>query len=603
MLEAVFFAKIELFILIDRRVIIIFRSRLKKFNTLRNQILAIFLLVMMIVLSIVSIMVYKQVGSLMKNNAESQIKQTAIEANGRMETLYKQIDTLSNQLVTNGTVQQLLLGLADGKKLDFANRQSLVSVIRNFLAYSNGISSFELYSKDGKRIYPFNDKKLSSSIDVRWISAADYEKGRLVWVGKDPNNKNYSLAIRRVSLMDRWYSSGGYLVVRISNDYFQVKENTTDIEKDYMMLLDRDLTPITSNDGMDIQRIIRNGHKTVKVDKKEYMIVKETSQLTGWTLVILKPTSFLIQGVSVVRTVILFSGTIGYIIFLISSIFLATLITRPIKNLTNTMKNAKMDELKPNPESSSSIELIELNQTYNQMVEKTNHLIQEVYEKELLRSRTELKALQAQIDPHFLYNTLNAFYWSLEEKGEDELGELVIAMSELFRYTIGKGKSDDWVTIRDELSHIERYLQLMKMRLGDRLMWDISIRIDLRDVRIPKLVIQPLVENAIMHGIENKRTQGMISIRVEEIESSTNIRVTVEDNGPGMEAEALHDLKRTIENDGVSSFRKVGIALTNVNKRLQLYYEGFNLSGIQLDSELGKGTIVTFEIPGKGGSF
>lgn len=603
MLEAVFFAKIELFILIDKRVIIIFRSRLKRFNTLRNQILTIFLLVMVIVLSIVSIMVYKQVESLMKNNAESQIQQTAIEANGRMETLYKQIDTLSNQLVTNGTIQQLLLSLADGKKLDFANRQSLISVIRNFLAYSDGISSFELYSREGKRIYPFDDKKLSSRLDVRWISAADYEKGRLVWVGKDPNNKNYSLAIRRVSLMDRWYSSGGYLVVRISNDYFQVKENTTDIEKDYMMLLDRDLTPITSNNSMNIQRIIRNGYKTVKVDKKEYMIVKETSQLTGWTLVILKPTSFLLQGVSVVRTAILFSGAIGYIIFLISSIFLATLITSPIKNLTNTMKNAKMDELEPNPESSSSIELIELNQTYNQMVEKTNHLIQEVYEKELLRSRTELKALQAQIDPHFLYNTLNAFYWSLEEKGEDELGELVIAMSELFRYTIGKGKSDDWVTIRDELNHIERYLQLMKMRLGDRLIWDISIPIDLRDVRMPKLVIQPLVENAIMHGIENIRTQGIISIKVEEIEDSTNIRVTIEDNGSGMEAETLHDLKRVIENDGVSSFRKVGIALTNVNKRLQLYYEGFNLSGIQLYSEPGKGTIVTFEIPGKGGSF
>ncbi|HJV16290.1 MAG TPA: sensor histidine kinase [Bacillales bacterium] len=570
---------------------------------MRNQILTIFLLVMVIVLSIVSIMVYKQVESLMKNNAESQIQQTAIEANGRMETLYKQIDTLSNQLVTNGTIQQLLLSLADGKKLDFANRQSLISVIRNFLAYSDGISSFELYSREGKRIYPFDDKKLSSRLDVRWISAADYEKGRLVWVGKDPNNKNYSLAIRRVSLMDRWYSSGGYLVVRISNDYFQVKENTTDIEKDYMMLLDRDLTPITSNNSMNIQRIIRNGYKTVKVDKKEYMIVKETSQLTGWTLVILKPTSFLLQGVSVVRTAILFSGAIGYIIFLISSIFLATLITSPIKNLTNTMKNAKMDELEPNPESSSSIELIELNQTYNQMVEKTNHLIQEVYEKELLRSRTELKALQAQIDPHFLYNTLNAFYWSLEEKGEDELGELVIAMSELFRYTIGKGKSDDWVTIRDELNHIERYLQLMKMRLGDRLIWDISIPIDLRDVRMPKLVIQPLVENAIMHGIENIRTQGIISIKVEEIEDSTNIRVTIEDNGSGMEAETLHDLKRVIENDGVSSFRKVGIALTNVNKRLQLYYEGFNLSGIQLYSEPGKGTIVTFEIPGKGGSF
>ncbi|WML42840.1 sensor histidine kinase [Neobacillus sp. PS3-40] len=571
-------------------------------NTLRNQILAIFLFVMMIVLLIVSIMVYRQVGAMMKNNAELQIQQTAIEANGRMETLYKQVDTLSNQLVTNGTVQQLLLGLVNGKRIDFANRQSLVSVIRNFLAYSDGISSFELYSTEGKRIYPFDDKKLSSLIEQRWIRIADYEQGRLVWIGKDPNNKNYSYAIRRVSLMDRWYSNGGYLVVRISNSYFQVKENSEDGEKGYMALLDRDLAPITSDYGMDIQNILLDGRKTVSINQKEYMVVKESSQLTGWTLVILKPMSFLMEGVSVVRTAILFSGAIGYIIFLISSIFIATMITRPIKKLTNTMKNAKMDELKPNPESSSSLEIIELNRTYNQMVENTNHLIQEVYEKELLRSRTELKALQAQIDPHFLYNTLNALYWSLEEKGEEELGGLVIAMSELFRYTIGTA-SDGWVTIRDELNHIERYLLLMKMRLGDRLLWDISAPIEYLDVKIPKLTIQPLVENAILHGIENKRKQGSVSISIEKASCSSNLIISVQDNGMGIDSETLYDLNKAIENDTLSSLKGMGMALTNVNKRIQLYFDGFNLQGLHLYSEQGKGTKVIFEIPGEGAGY
>jgi two-component system, sensor histidine kinase YesM len=582
-------------------MIIIIGLRLKNLNTLRNQILAVFLFVMMIVLTIVSLMVYKQVGALIKNNAELQIQQTAIEANGRMETLYKQIDTLSNQLVTNGTVQQLLLNLVNGKKMDFANRQSLVSVIQNFLAYSDGISSFELYSREGKRIYPFDDKQLSSVIDGNWINLADEQKGRLVWVGEDPNNNNYSYAIRRVSLMDRWFSNGGYLVVRISNSYFQVKENIADGEKDYMMLLDRDLTPITPDYGMDIQNMILEGHKNVVINKKEYMIVKQTSNLTGWTLVILKPTSILLQGISIVRTAIFFSGAIGYIIFLISSIFLATMITRPIKKLTKTMKNAKMDALKPNPETSSSLEIIELNRTYNQMVENTNHLIQVVYEKELLRSRTELKALQAQINPHFLYNTLNALYWSLEEKGEDELGDLVIAMSELFRYTIGKSESDGWVMVREELNHIERYLQLMKMRLGDRLVWDISASIEYLDIRIPKLTIQPLVENAILHGIENNRSQGTISIKVEKVDNSSNIRITVQDNGKGIEKETLLNINKSITDDVASSFHGMGMALTNVNKRIQLYYVGFNLRDLHLESVPGKGTRAIFEIPDKGG--
>ncbi|MFD4704428.1 sensor histidine kinase [Gottfriedia sp. NPDC058432] len=538
----------------------------------------------------------------MKDTTEKQIKQTAVEANGRMETLYKQIDTLSNQLMTNETVQQILLGLKNGESVDFAKRQSLIRVINNSLAYSNGISSFELYSSEGNRIFPFGEKSISSVIDEKWVKEAEAEKGRLVWVGKDPKNSNYSYAIRRVSLMDRWFSNGGYLVVRILNSYFQVEEsNLSPGEKDYMMLLDRDLTPITDNYGINIQKFLSEGYESIKLNKKHYMIVTQPSTKTGWTLVILKPTSFLNEAVTPVRKATLLSGAIGFIIFVVSSIILATMITRPIKKLTNTMKNAKMDELKINKESAASLEIIELNRTYNQMVENTNHLIQVVYEKELLRSQTELKALQAQIDPHFLYNTLNALYWSLDDRGEEDLAEIVIAMSGLFRYTIGNANSSEWVTIQAALDQIERYLQIMKMRLGERLLWEISVEPNLLTIKIPKLLIQPLVENAIMHGIESSREQGIVLVKIKRINDSSNLLVTVQDNGPGINREALNALNLAIKNDNVSSFKGMGMALTNVNKRIKLYYEGYDLSGLRLESEIGKGTTVLFEVPDKGG--
>ncbi|MCM2531271.1 sensor histidine kinase [Neobacillus pocheonensis] len=259
-----------------------------------------------------------------------------------------------------------------------------------------------------------------------------------------------------------------------------------------------------------------------------------------------------------------------------------------------------MDELVPIPEVTSSLEISELNKTYNKMVEKTNHLIQEVYEKELLRSRTELKALQAQINPHFLYNTLNALYWSLEEKGQEELAEIVITLSDLSRYTIGNSKTGEWVTICDELNHIDGYLQLIKMRLGDRLHWDISVPSEYMGVNIPKLIIQPLVENAILHGIEKTRKEGVVSITVEKQDNSSNLLITVKDNGPGIDSEALQELNLAIEHEGVSSFKGMGMALTNVNKRIKLYYAGSNLIRLRLNSEKGRGTMVMFEIPAKG---
>ena len=574
------------------------RLYFQKLNTLRNQIVTVFLTVMMIVLCIVSLLVYKQVGTLMREATEKLIKQTAIEANGRMETLYQQIDMISNQLVTNGTVQKFV---GNDERMDSAEKTALIKVIDNFHAYSNGISSFELYSTDGKRMYPFSEKSLSSMVDQKWVTLADSKKGRLVWVGKDPNNKNYSYAIRRVSLMDHMFSNGGYLLVRISNSYFQMEERAGD-HGDYMMLLDLDKSPISDNYGIDIQNILYDGDEVVTVDETEYMVVKHVSEKLGWTIVILKPTSFLQKRIMAVRNATLMSGSIGFIIFLVSSVFLATMITNPIKRLTKTMKRAKMDQLRTNQESSGTLEIIELNNTYNQMVENTNHLIQEVYEKELLRSQTELKALQAQIDPHFLYNTLNALYWSLEEKEQDELADIVIAMSELFRYTTGDMKSDEWVTISDEIDHIVRYLQVMKMRLGDRLLWHIEAPQECLQVRVPKLIIQPLVENAILHGIEKSRRQGTVSIKVRKMEAASSLEILVEDNGCGMDEDTLHSLNLALESEGVSSFKEMGVALINVNKRLRLYYDGHLQKGLKLHSERSRGTTVTFDIPIKGGN-
>jgi len=154
------------------------------------------------------------------------------------------------------------------------------------------------------------------------------------------------------------------------------------------------------------------------------------------------------------------------------------------------MKHAIEGELVTNPDTSSTLEIMELNHTFNQMVENTNYLIQVVYEKEIMRSRTELEALQAQINPHFLYNMLNALYWSLIEK--EEIAENVVAMSDLFRYTISHPKKDDWVTVGEELEQIERYMKLMKMRFGNRLIWRITAEEKILKVKIPKLIIQPL---------------------------------------------------------------------------------------------------------------
>ncbi len=576
-------------------------SRLKGFNTLRNQIVFIFLIVMILVLSIVSVCTFNIVSNLLKANAEKQIQETTEQVSERVDALYRQIDIISKQVITDAYVQLLLLDEVEGRTVNFDKRQALMKVINGYQAYGDGIHSFELYLKDQSRLFPLNGTTLSHRIDVDWIERAREAGGKLVWIGTDPKDPNLYLGIRQVSLIDRWFSNGGYLLTRVDANYFRIKEEEPNGEfTEFMAILDRQLLPVFSNYDGAVEEILKDNQKTMKIDDEDFIVSMERSNVTGWTTVILKPVNTVMQGLSVLKAAILFSGIIGFFIFLFFSFFLSTMITRPILNLIKTMRTARGGGLKPITESASAVEFTELNRTYNQMVENTNHLIGVVYEKELLLSQAELKALQAQINPHFLYNTLEALYWSLEEK-EEELAEVVVAMSNLFRYTISNPKmEEEWVFLKEELQNVERYLQIMKMRFGDRLSWKVSAPTDC-PVRIPKLLIQPLVENAILHGVGNKNGAGMVSVNVEDDRAASRLLIKVMDDGPGIDENTLNSIMQSLKLGKVSSVKGKGMAIANVHKRLQLYFKEYKDSGLCIESSVGQGTSIAFKIPYQGG--
>nr|WP_263324414.1 sensor histidine kinase [Neobacillus sp. Marseille-Q6967] len=576
-------------------------TRLHKWNTLRNQILVVFLVVMLIVLFIVSLVTFNRVSTLLKNNAEKQINQTAVEANGRLESLYKQVSTSSKLVMTNDTIQSTLTKASQGHPISFSERQQLEGVVTTIQANTDGIFSFELYTDTMNRLIPLDDTNLVTRIHGKWIQQADKANGSLVWIGDDPRNSDNILALRRVNLMNRGFENGGYLLISIYRDYLQfVDQDKTNIENQYSILLDQNSKPILSNYNQSLDPIIKSDTATLSLDNQEYMVTKQTSNETGWTLVILTPVKALTKGISVLRSGIIIAGIIGFIIFLISTLFLSTFITRPIIKLTKTMQQASAGSLTMNPSVTTVNEINELNSTYNQLVKETNHLIKMVYQKEITRSRSELKALQAQINPHFLFNTLDALKWTLEDKDEEELAELVVAMSNLFRYTITKQTDGDWVPIKDEIQHIEDYMEIMKMRFGDCLKWQLTMPCETRHVKIPKLLIQPLVENAVLHGAGNTMKPCTISVSIQPTKDQDYLEVLVEDDGPGINQEKLDSIKKAMQSGGVMSKNGSGMAVSNVHKRLELYYPNRLKSGLTIMSEENRGTKVSFVIPVKG---
>ncbi|ASA24852.1 sensor histidine kinase [Paenibacillus donghaensis] len=581
-------------------------GKIKELNTLRNQIFIGFLLVMLIIIAVSGAFVYNRVSYLLKNNAERHIQQTAVQANGRLDALIGQIDSLMEQVANHPTVQQLLTEELNGKSVSFNQRQSLLQIISSYQAYMPSVGSLELYTADYRLLFPIKDGSLGTRISAPYITEANIQKGRLVWIGVDPSDDQSLLAIRQVSLMDHWFSRGGYLMARIQRSYFQLDDPLSGSDGGESVLLVNDegqLLGSSEEPQAELLPLLASKDQTVSFQGREYVQVKLRSDKTNWTLLVLTPLSYVTKGLSVLRTVLLVSGGIGTLLFLIMSFVLSTMITRPIIHLIRAMRKSRLGVLTPNQESVSTMELRELNYTYNGMIANMNDLIRVVYEKEMLQSRTELKALQAQINPHFLFNTLEAFNWSLEEKGEEELAGLVIVMSRLFRYIIGNSNSDEWVTLGEEMEQVKHYLKIMEMRMGDRLSWIIKLEPEGAAVPVPKLLVQPIVENAILHGVESQVGSGTVSVTVAPSTREGWTQITVQDNGPGMEADTLRSLYSALAGGPSISAKGTGIGLVNVQRRLKLYYEaqGTKMEGLSIESKLSEGTIVTFEIPNNGG--
>jgi two-component system sensor histidine kinase YesM len=235
-------------------------------------------------------------------------------------------------------------------------------------------------------------------------------------------------------------------------------------------------------------------------------------------------------------------------------------------------------------------ELDELTDSLNTMAEKLGELIAQNLNKQQNLQKAEMKALQAQIAPHFMYNTLDTIL-SLAEDGQNRnVVTTTLALSNFFRLSLSNGR--DWVAVAEETSHVESYLAIQKIRYGAILEYEIDIDEAILGESMLKIVLQPLVENAIYHGIKETRRAGLIKLTGRS--SNGFLEFTVEDNGLGMTSDELHQLRENLCHYDVTR-PGVGFGLHNVMKRVQLYYETDD--GLTVESEYNQGTSVTLRLP------
>ncbi len=232
-----------------------------------------------------------------------------------------------------------------------------------------------------------------------------------------------------------------------------------------------------------------------------------------------------------------------------------------------------------------------LNKSFNQMVEKIGNLVEDIHTEELNLRAAELRVLQEQINPHFLYNTLDNIIWLAESKKTDEVVMMVSSLSTFFRTSLSKGR--EFVSVKEETEHIRSYLEIQQFRYRDILDYEIAIPEEYYGYEVIKLTLQPLVENALYHGIKNKRGKGHITVSAERCADVLIFKV--KDNGIGMDKQRLAEVCAMLKEDGNTKKENDGFGLFNVNQRIQLHYG--TEYGLKVQSTYGEETEVWVRIP------
>ena len=264
-------------------------------------------------------------------------------------------------------------------------------------------------------------------------------------------------------------------------------------------------------------------------------------------------------------------------------------IMQPIRQLILATEKIAQGDFDVRAQAESDDEIAELAVSFNKMAGNMQSLIDKVKEDERKMRKADLRLLQEQIQPHFLYNTLDTIVWLIESNEQDEAVTMVVTLSDFFREILSKGK--EFISIQEEEKHISSYLQIQEMRYRDILEYDIQLDQIIYKYQILKLTLQPVVENALYHGIKYKRAKGCIHIHGEK--EGEIIRLTVRDDGVGMNEEELAQLRREIEKPCQETEK--GFGLANVNERIHMYF-GYEY-GMNIKSVKGEGTTVEIVIP------
>lgn len=556
-----------------------------QFKSIRNRMIFSFLLVFLAVIIFMGTGIYLFTVDMLESRNQRSYEQVLESAENVLADRISIYEGTARGILDNQSVQNTLQMEDDssGEYMSQVRLNALNPVGRECIYEMEDVIALYLFDNSGKFYYEDPGRSSSEAealIDYeamqesRWYAQALEAKGKEVFLGYDvisgqPNRMSCVKVINRLNTTEKI----GLMVLSISRDSMRNVIGQFPIQRDIYVLLNEGT--VVYQNGYDEESYGESLASILKNENDEYLITRHSCEEPEWSMVHVVRRSDVVAEASSVRNIIVITAVFAVAVMILLCVLQARQITRPLEQLKKDIQ--RVGEGKRSfRHTFGDDEVGVIGREFQNMVTEQLQLKEQVEKEELLRKESQLQLLQSQINPHFLYNTLDTLYWMALGEDAEQSAELTQALSEIFKISLSEGQ--EFIAVKDEIKFIEDYLYIQNVRFENKFLVQIMVDEEIREKRILKQIIQPFVENAIYHGLEPKFGKGSLSMTGRK--DGEYLVFTVSDDGVGIE-------------EGVDVMK--GYAVSNVYQRLKLHYgEKADLTFARRDAG---GTTVTIRLP------
>ncbi|WP_052356756.1 sensor histidine kinase [[Clostridium] dakarense] len=578
-------------------------------STINKRLLISFLIISIVPVILIFLVVNTTSVNLIKNNIIANDKVTSKLITNSITDYISKFDSITNEIIWSST---LLNDMKEYKNLTIKERNKfndeLSKILRSRTTYISDIADFTLLNEDFNVVYNegFSYIKQETKLDeiskgiknkkiINWTSVKNAE-GNYIAITKPikMGNKTYGhifLALKEKVILEMFkdyninFNGGGVIVdennniIVINNEELLINESNDSYKQDYLQYIEK-----RNLDNIEIIKEIDNSTSIGKINGKKFIITRKSISYASWDLLGIIPYSFIYSSCADIYIIY----ALVAIAMLALSIFIVIIIhksiTKPINEIIYTMNNVEESTIGKEMIISGNDEISFIMQKYNEMSRKLKVLIHTVKLREKEKREVTLRMLQAQINPHFLFNTLGSLRYVAIMNNDNTVGNGLEALAKLLRSIILN--KDEFISVNQEIENVKNYITIQKIRYGDIFNIDYFIDESILEQKILKFILQPIVENCILHGFEDANDTNYININV--CDNGEFINFEIIDNGIGIDECRLDE-----GNFNIDKF--AGIGVKNIKERLNLYYEGVYI--FEITSKYQSGTITKIVIP------